>query len=77
MFQNGQLSSGLPTDSGYMIIKREQMVEFNAQEENRVITMDGCVIKCKICDYSVTLSAETNCLKFIRIGLHIIIFKPT
>ena len=30
MFQNGQLSSGRPTDSGYMIIKREQMVEFNA-----------------------------------------------
>ena len=58
-----------------MFVKSQQVVDFDSKKDNRVFTLN-CVSEGKVSDLSVARLAETDCLEFIRIGLHLVFFEP-
>ena len=54
-----------------MFVKSQQVVDFDSKKDNRVFTLNCCVSEGEVSDLSVALLAKTDCLEFIRIGLHL------
>ena len=48
------------------ISRRQQVVDFDSKNGNRVFTLNCCVSEGKVIDLSVALLAETDCLTFIN-----------